>query len=86
MRDARAFIGLAVAFAVLGYFNIQDSHRYQEQIAAAEQRAAKPRKDAEFDKALQDARHRLEVLKKELDQLQREYGTPEIRPRLIESG
>lgn len=84
---AQTTIGLAAAFAVLGYLKVRDSYRYQEHIAAVEQRAAKQRRAAEFAKTLQDARDRLEELQKELERLQREYGPlQEIRPRLIENG
>jgi uncharacterized protein HemX len=86
MKDATTAIGLAVAFAVLGYLNIQDFHRYEQHRAAGEQRATEERKAAALKKSMQDAQHRIEELKRELERLQREYGSPEIRPRLIENG
>jgi hypothetical protein len=86
MKDASTAIGLAAVFAVLGYLNIQDFHRYEEHRAAVEQRATEERRATAHKKTLQDAQHRIEELKRELERLQRKYGAPEIRPRLIENG
>lgn len=83
---AQTGIGLAAALAVLGYLNVQDSHRYEKHIAAVEQKAAEQRKAAANEKMLQDALRRLEELKRESERLRREYGAPEIRPRLIAHG
>jgi hypothetical protein len=42
VKDATTIIGLAAAFAVLGYLNIQDLHRFEERrIAVAEECVAK---------------------------------------------
>jgi predicted nucleic acid-binding Zn-ribbon protein len=78
VRDATTIIGLAAAFAVLGYLNIQDFHRYEEHSAAVEQGATEERRAAALKKAMQDAQHRIEELKRELERMQREYGSPEF--------
>jgi hypothetical protein len=60
VRDATTIIGLAAAFAVLGYLNIQDFHRYEDRLVEGEERATEGR--SANKETLQDAQHCVEEL------------------------
>jgi hypothetical protein len=75
VRNATTIIGLAAAFAVLGYLNIQDFHRNQEcEARRGTEECYTERLKEDLQQRLKELQAEAKELEQQTEELRRKYG------------